>query len=229
MGSSKSYSKELAECYDYRHFGGASGQFILQKDTRALMSLLPAAPATVLDIPCGTGVYTDILQNLGYDVVGADASWHMLQMADMLRPDAAKLQGDVTRLPLKEDVVDAVISLRLFSHFLPADIVRSLKELRRIVRPGGMIIFDSFRWTPRRWPLLRNYVAQGYIHEYSPEQTETLISAAGLRVADTQCSYLFSPIWQRKLPLPLLRIMTEFEVVLPDRWLLRTFWACTKE
>jgi ubiquinone/menaquinone biosynthesis C-methylase UbiE len=229
MGASKAYSTELAQQYDDRHFGGKSGQFILQKDTQALQSLLPPAPAIILDIPCGTGVYMDALQAHGYSILAADASWSMVQIASSLRSDTNAVQSDITQLPIADNSVDAVVTLRLFSHFQHAEIVNSLRELRRVIKPTGLIIFDSFRWTPRRWPIVRHVVEQSFIHEYSPAETEELISAADLRIVGTQWSYLFSPIWQRKLPLPILRALTSIESILPEQWLLRTFWACTKQ
>ena len=228
MTVSKAYSQELVEKYDYRHFGGKSGRYILQKDVQALLSLLPPTPALLLDIPCGTGVYMDILQNHGYRTIAADASWSMLKAADLLQPATEKLQSDVTRLPLVGGTFDAVVTLRLFSHFPSNEIVRSLKELRRLIKPGGLIIFDSFRWTPRRWPIARSFLAQDYIHEHTPKATRQQITAAGLCVVDTRWTYLFSPIWQRKLPLPVLDVVTRVERILPEKWLLRTFWACTR-
>ena len=228
MTASKAYSQDLVEKYDYHHFGGKSGQYILQKDLQALLGLLPPSPALLLDIPCGTGVYMDILRNHGYRTIAADASWSMLKAADLLQPATEKLQSDVTCLPLVGGTLDAVVTLRLFSHFPSNEIVRSLKELRRLIKPGGLIIFDSFRWTPRRWPIARRFLAQDYIHEHTPEATRQQITAAGLRIVDTRWTYLFSPIWQRKLPLPVLDMVTRVEEILPEKWLLRTFWACTR-
>ena len=99
----------------------------------------------------------------------------------------------------------------------------------RVVKPGGRVIFDTFRWTPRRWPLVHRFVAQGYIHEIASAAVEALIRDAGLRMIATETSYLFSPILQRKLPIAALRALTAIEDFLPDGWLLRTFWACTKD
>jgi len=228
MNASQAYSPTLAQSYNARHFGGASGQFILQKDVAAVLSLLPPPPAQVLDIPCGTGVYTSALRARNYQVIAADASWSMLRIAE-LPSGAAKLQANIMHLPLGPNSLDAVVILRLFSHFQPEAIEQSLKELRRIIKPGGHILFDSFRWTPRSWPLLRRFMTQDYIHTYSPAEIRGMIASADLQVKATTWRYLFSPIWQRKLPLPLLRGLTKIESALPQHWLLRTFWACTKE
>lgn len=229
MTTEKAYSQELAERYDRRHFGGKSGHHVLQKDCAVLAALLPTAPSRVLDIPCGTGVYTQQLARLGYQMVATDASEPMLALTAQRRTGAAIGLCSIQDLPFEDNSFDAVVTLRLFSHFTPQETLQGLRQLRRVVRPGGRVIFDSFRWTPRRWPLLRGFVAQSHIHEIAPAEVEGLIKQAGLRIAASQTRYLFSPIWQRKLPYPLLRGLTALEAPLPDRWLLRTFWACTKD
>ena len=225
----KAYSKDLSAVYDRRHFGGRRGQFILQRDCGALDELLPAPPGRILDIPCGTGVYTQHLAARGFAVTAADASGPMLEITGQRGTGATTQLCSIHDLPFAADAFEATVTLRLFSHFSRAETAQALAELQRVIRPGGRVIFDSFRWTPRRWPVLRRFVAQSYIYEIAPADVETLIREAGLRVVDTRARYLFSPIWQRKLPYPVLRALTAVEKLLPDRWLLRTFWACTRD
>lgn len=229
MTSQKAYSQELAERYDRRHFGGRSGFHVLQKDCAALAALLPPAPGLVLDIPCGTGVYTAQLAGMGYELVAADASEPMLKITAERNTGATTHLCSIHDLPFANDTFDATVTLRLFSHFNQEETSRGLHELKRIIKPGGRVIFDSFRWTPRRWPLLRHFVAQSYIHEITPAQVEELIHEAGLRVVAATTRYLFSPIWQRKLPYAVLRTLSTVETKLPEQWLLRKFWACTKD
>ncbi len=229
MTLDRAYSRDLSERYDRHHFGGRSGQFILRRDCGTLDALLPPAPGRILDIPCGTGVYTEHLAGRGYDVTAADASQPMLDITGQRQTGATPKLCSIFDLPFDDGAFDATITLRLFSHFDRGEIGRALAELRRVIRPGGRVIFDSFRWTPRRWPLLRRFVAQSYIYEIAPAEVETLIREAGLRKVETATRYLFSPIWQRKLPYPALRALAAVEKRLPDRWLLRTFWACTRD
>jgi ubiquinone/menaquinone biosynthesis C-methylase UbiE len=225
----KAYSKDLSEIYDRGHFGGRSGQLILRRDCQALDALLPRAPGRILDIPCGTGVYTQHLAAQGYVVTAADASQPMLDITGQRQTGATTELCSIFDLPFDDGAFDATVTLRLFSHFTRPETAQALRELRRVIRPGGRVIFDSFRWTPRRWPVLRRFVAQSYIYEIAPAEVETLVREAGLRVVGTETRYLFSPIWQRKLPYVLLRVLSTVESRLPDRWLLRTFWACTKD
>lgn len=226
LRTQKAYSKELAERYDLRHFGGKSGHHILQKDSAALAALLPPPPGLVLDIPCGTGIYTARFATYGYDLVAADASSPMLEITGQRGASTPRTLCSIHQLPFADNTFDATMTLRLFSHFEPNDVVRGLVELRRVIKPGGRVIFDTFRWTPRRWPVLRRFVAQSYIYEIASADVQKLIQEAGLRTVATKTCYLFSPIWQRKLPYILLRTLTALETLLPDRLLLREFWAC---
>lgn len=229
MTKTKAYSKDLAQGYDAHRFSGKSGQFILHKDTEALHSLLPASGGLLLDIPCGTGVYAATLSSNGHRVVAADASFPMLQITGQAVSGLPRVLCDINHLPFKNDTFDNIITLRLFSHFAKDDIARMLGELKRVVRPGGHLIFDSFRWSPRHWPILRNFLEQSYIHILPPQEVEQMINAVGLQKLDERWRYLFSPILQRKLPFFALRALTGLEDRLPRHWLLRTFWACTKQ
>ncbi len=229
MGIRKAYPKELVEPYDERHFGGRSGQYIFRKDCQTLESLLEPPPGLTLDIPCGTGAYVTAFTEKGYDVVAADASMPMLEATGRRESGACRVLCDIDHLPFRDDVFDAGMTIRLFSHYPKDDVVRILHELRRVIRPRGRVVFDTFRWTPRQWPLFRRFLEQSYIYVVSHRDVEEMIRNAGLRKVDARYLYLFSPLWQRKLPVWVLRALTVLEALLPERWLLRAFWACTKD
>lgn len=229
MGTQKAYDKRLVEAYDSRHFGGRSGQHILRRDTGALASLLEPLRGPILDIPCGTGVYATAFMQIGYEVVAADASLPMLEVTGQREPGTYRVLCDISHLPFRDGTFDAVMTIRLFSHYPKDDIGRMLLELKRAIKSGGRVVFDTFRWTPRRWPLLRRVLEESYIYVLPHRDVEELIANAGLTKVDEQHLYLFSPIWQRKLPFVMLRGLDLLETWLPQQWLLRTFWACTKD
>lgn len=228
MGIQKAYTEILVDSYDYRHFGGKSGQLILQRDCRALESLLEPPSGPILDIPCGTGVYAMAYRRKGYGVVAADASVPMLELVGQREAELPRVLCDINHLPFREGSLDAVTTIRLFSHFSKDDMERGLLELARAIRPGGRVVFDTFRWTPRQWPVFRRFLDKGQIVVISPSAVEKMIETAGLSQVDARHLYLFSPILLRRLPYWLLRGLFLMEKLLPQRWLLRTFWACTK-
>lgn len=222
------YSQELVSVYDQRHFGGATGQFILERDLDAVAALLPKPPARVLDVPCGTGIYLAALTDNGYSMVGGDASQHMLDAAAERRTEAVLLPCDIYQLPFEADSFDATITLRLLSHFDQSALLPILQELGRVVHPGGRVIFDTFSWSPRHLPILKRVLHSDHIHPIRPTAVATLVAEAGLKVVDRRSLYLFSPLLQRKLPLGVVKVLAHLERCVPDGLLLRTFWSCTK-
>jgi ubiquinone/menaquinone biosynthesis C-methylase UbiE len=226
----KAYTRELVDAYDHRHFGGESGQFIFERDFRALRALMPGPTGLVLDIPCGTGIYLSGLHDEGYTVIGGDASLPMLEVSGQRVANVPRTLCDINHLPFSDNSFDAVMSVRLFSHFKKPDLRPMLNELRRVIRPKGRVIFDTFRWSLRQWPLFDHLLDKSFMYPISSSEVEKLIDDSGLRIVDKRKLHLFSPLWQRRLPFWMLKKLTVLEEsVVPKRWLLRTFWACTKE
>ncbi|MCX4673061.1 methyltransferase domain-containing protein [Streptomyces sp. NBC_01381] len=98
--------------------------------------------ARVLDAGCGTGRALPALRDaVGPSgvVLGIDLTPAMLEAAVRAGRDhdGQLLLADVTRLPLRGGSLDAVFGAGLISH-LP-DPARNLRELSRVVRPGGLL------------------------------------------------------------------------------------------
>lgn len=96
----------------------------------------------VLDAGCGTGRALPALRDaVGASgvVLGADLTPAMLEAAREAGRDrdGQLLLADVARLPLLAESLDAVFGAGLIAHLPdPAD---NLRELRRVVRPGGLL------------------------------------------------------------------------------------------
>jgi len=68
---------------------------------------------------------------------------------------------------------------------------------------------------------------KGEIYVHSHRSVEKLIGKAELRKVQAISLYLFSPIMYRSMPVWFLRGLDVVEKIMPQRWLLRTFWACS--
>jgi SAM-dependent methyltransferase len=106
-----------------------------------LRSLVPA-PACILDFGCGTGQIAQALAAEGWKVLGCDISRGMLERAP--RSGSANwVQVDAQTapaLPFADASFDAVIASSVYEYVAaPAD---SFRELARILRPGGWILFS---------------------------------------------------------------------------------------
>ncbi|MEU6990190.1 methyltransferase domain-containing protein [Streptomyces sp. NPDC046465] len=110
---------------------------------RAAVAELALRPgASVLDAGCGTGRALPALRDaVGPSgvVLGADLTPAMLEAATHAgrHRDGQLVRADVTRLPLRTQALDAVFGAGLVAH-LP-DPAKNLRELRRVVRPGGLL------------------------------------------------------------------------------------------
>lgn len=115
--------------------------------TRHALGLVPGE--RVLDVAAGTSVSTVELAKSGAWCVAADFSLGMLRRgADRPVP---KVAADAHRLPFADAVFDAVtVSFGLRNM---RDTVAALREMRRVVRPGGRLVvceFSTPSWRPLR-------------------------------------------------------------------------------
>jgi SAM-dependent methyltransferase len=98
----------------------------------------------VLDVCCGTGLLAGELVELGYRVVGLDASEAMLARARRrLPPEVRLVRSTLPALPV-EGVYDAAVSTHDGLNYLdPADLRSTFAALSLRVRPGGWLVFDA--------------------------------------------------------------------------------------
>jgi SAM-dependent methyltransferase len=99
------------------------------------------APGVALDAACGTGRQTRALTTFGHHVIGVDQSPQMIAKAREHTPDAEFRVGRLERLPLDDDSVDLAVCTLAMTHL--ADLSPGMKELARVVRPGGRIIVSD--------------------------------------------------------------------------------------
>jgi SAM-dependent methyltransferase len=88
----------------------------------------------VLDAGCGNGLYLRGLRDRGIAAVGCDLSMGMLRAA----AHPALLNADVTAVPLRGGAVDVALAVHMLYHV--PDREAAIRELRRVVAPGGTCI-----------------------------------------------------------------------------------------
>jgi demethylmenaquinone methyltransferase / 2-methoxy-6-polyprenyl-1,4-benzoquinol methylase len=132
----------------------------------------------VLDACCGTGDLAIEARRGSADVVGLDFSERMLERARGKEPAIEWIRGDVLALPFDEASFDAVTVG--FGVRNVEDLAAGLRELRRVLRPGGRIgILEITRprgalapfyrlWFDRVIPLLGRVLPGGAAYTYLP-------------------------------------------------------------
>jgi demethylmenaquinone methyltransferase / 2-methoxy-6-polyprenyl-1,4-benzoquinol methylase len=91
----------------------------------------------VLDACCGTGDLALADERAGGRVVGLDFSERMLERARRKSASVEWVRGDLLELPFEDASFDAATVG--FGVRNVADLERSLRELRRVLRPGGRL------------------------------------------------------------------------------------------
>lgn len=130
------YRRFDARRYEARRYGGLGRRLNHRLLERALARGLAAVRrgAVVLDAPCGTGILADFLRGRGFQVVGADISPAMLDVARERGPVVGHVRADLERPPLRPGSVDAVVSTRFLMHLPPEIRPRVLGALAGLAR-----------------------------------------------------------------------------------------------
>jgi demethylmenaquinone methyltransferase / 2-methoxy-6-polyprenyl-1,4-benzoquinol methylase len=127
---------------------------------RFLVSCVDAGPGErVLDVATGTGaVALELIHQKGCAVVGVDQSAEMLAVARGRLPNGVRLvEASAEQLPFEDASFDALTVTYLLRYV--DDPGATLRELARVVRPGGTIASLEFGVPRGAWnPLWRVYV-----------------------------------------------------------------------
>jgi SAM-dependent methyltransferase len=126
---------------------------------RYLQSVVQAN-ASICDVGCGEGSGIEHLRELGYRrLIGAEISGERLRRARRRLGDGVKLIQIEPHgaLPLRDGSVDVVISAAVVEHTV--DPFEHVRELARVVRPGGAVILASDCYSYRILQVLGIYRA----------------------------------------------------------------------
>lgn len=205
----RDYYDRIAADYDASRFGNSYGRYIATQERRILQRWLPRhAGAQVLDLACGTGRFLDLA------TVGLDASAKMLAVARQSHAKQALVHASALSMPFADDRFDAIFSLHLFMHLRPSTVAGVLDECHRVLRPGGVMVFDIPSATRRR--MLR-FQAQGWHGGTSASLAELKkLTAAKWAMASTS-AVLMLPV--HRIPVSLRLPLISLDDLLCRSWL----------
>lgn len=126
----------------------------------------------ILDLGCGSGRHVLYLAERGFDMSGADIAEAGIKIAKQwlkengLKADL-KIGNIYKKLPYRDNTFDAVVSTNAIHHAKIEDIRKAIKEIERILKPGGMIFINC-----RRRPFYKAWQKNG-VSEISWEKQRT--------------------------------------------------------
>lgn len=162
---------------------------------------IPAASGTVLEVGIGSGLNLPFYSVPGVArLIGVDPSADLLSMArkkiDGVGFPVTLVEQPADRIPLDDQSVDtAVVTWSLCSIQNP---VAALGEMRRVLKPGGRLIFIEHglspdvrvqSWQNRLTPLWRRLAGGCHLNR----KTDDLIRSAGFSIASLEKRYIPGP------------------------------------
>jgi SAM-dependent methyltransferase len=164
--------------------------------------LEPYPPTRILDVGCGTGYNVEYMNANGYpDVHGLDMAPEALSFC-LSRGLNKVVAGDLTDLPFANESYEMVTALDILEHL--DDDGKGLRELLRILKPGGILILFvpafQFLWS------LQDEVSH-HCRRYTVNELGRKIRYTGFEI--TKISYanslLFPLVWVGRILLKFLR------------------------
>lgn len=145
----------------------------------------------ILDIGCGTGTFILLLkrQDASLQVVGLDPDPKALRRAETKITRAAVSvqldRGFADKLPYKENSFDRVFSSFMFHHLEGEDRDKTLKEVLRVLKPGGSFhLLDFVANHASHGFLVRLVHSHAQLKDNTHERILQLMSRAGLANAE---------------------------------------------
>ncbi len=97
---------------------------------------------TLLDLGCGVGRHSLFFASRGFTVFATDASLNGLKLTEKVALEAGYSidirQSHMTHLPYPDDFFDYVLAWNVIYHGTPDIVKRSINEILRVLRPGGL-------------------------------------------------------------------------------------------
>jgi ubiquinone/menaquinone biosynthesis C-methylase UbiE len=193
-------SDESAEAYDHQvevlFTGGADAmrRQALPAIRDAVEEFAGDAPVELIDIACGTGRFLkEVLRNNPtLSATGLDLSrpyLHKAQRSLAAYPETRFLEANAEDVPAEDGAYDIATCVYLF-HELPKKVRRTVaKEIARILKPGGMLVFIDSVQTGDHPPydaLLQRFPMafhEPYYTNYVDDDMDALFTEAGFEVS----------------------------------------------
>jgi SAM-dependent methyltransferase len=152
----------------------------------------------ILDLGCGTGEGTSRIYAEGMAVIAADLSTEMVRTAIRRFPVLRGCVADAAGLPFQSESFDIVQSLGVLEYIGPYE--RAVRELRRVLKPGGTLVIsvpnrhslfrrlrrlERFLTAPLRRLRNRRKGDTGWeVQQWRPAEAVSLLQASGFSVVD---------------------------------------------
>lgn len=138
----------------------------------------------ILDVGCGTGRDGLIFKKSGLSPTCLDASRAMLKLVSAKGLPA--VQGDFCQLPFGESTFDGAWAYTSLLHVPKSGIDGVLSELRRVLKPGGILGLGLIKGSGEKYQDFKNDGNVRLFSYYDSEELHDLLEMNGFEVVDTK-------------------------------------------
>ena len=148
----------------------------------------------VLDVGSGDGFWTARFATHCGQITGLEPDEHILAYARTLYqcPNVEYVRGNAESLPYPNSTFDKVVSISCLEHF--ADPLQGLREMTRVLKPGGRLAISVDSLLPensplsfREWHKRRHFVT----HYFNREELLSMMKTVGLHCEPERTEHLF--------------------------------------
>lgn len=137
----------------------------------------------VVDVGCGTGVTTALLDGWGVDAFGIDLSANMIAQARRLNPSLRFEVGSMMNLDVPDGSVGGVCAWYSIIHVPDQHLAGVLGEFHRVLSPAGLVLMAfQVGKEPRVLTSAFGHDVHLTFIRRQPEQVEEHLVSAGFRV-----------------------------------------------
>lgn len=146
-----------------------AGRVRWQRRVKMLTSHI-APGMNVLEIGCGTGYYTKELEKTGARITAIDISPDLLNIAKTrVKSENVTFRLDnAYEMVFEENIFDTVVGISVLHHL---EIEKAVKEIYRVLKPGGSIRFSEPNMLNPQIAMERNITYMRRKFDNSPDET----------------------------------------------------------
>jgi ubiquinone/menaquinone biosynthesis C-methylase UbiE len=157
---------------------------------RKLLFFIPKPNPLILDVGCGDGRHTILIERNGARAIGIDLSKNMLAEAKTLYPDGDFRRMDMRRLLFNDKSFDGIWASGSIYHATKLDARKVIKEFRRVLTMSGVVAVsfklgrgEGMEANPKSYSGSPRYFAY-----YTRDEMKDLFSSFGFAELES-CTY----------------------------------------
>lgn len=214
--------------YHALHHGYASQKFWHRQRYDASLELMELYPgAEVLDVGCGSGVFSDMMAQQGATITGIDANTAAVEFArqTFASPQITFINDSLDKLHFATASFDRISLLEVIEHVHLHQGEQLLKSFRELIRPDGRLVISTPNYAGGSlWPLIEKGIDMlkvaptleddQHVIRYTPKKLAELCRVNGFEHVETRCLFLLSP-WVAHISERMAQTLHRIETRLP--------------